>query len=102
MGYRKYKEIEDLTGKWFLLGFASITASLTVLLITGTLAITTFSVFLFGFLLVYSGAIDEVWNAREFVEILGILLILGSLVIVGIIGLGWSDEIIAWFSQYFP
>jgi len=99
---RKYIEIDDPSGPWFILGFASITAFVTVLLVTGVLAITTFSIFLFGFLLVFSGAIDEKGNARKFVDVLSVLIFLGAVTIAALFVFDLVDDVLSFLSRFFP
>ena len=74
-GEKKYKEVDNPEGVWFILGFGAVLAVLSVLLVAGLLTITSTCVFLFGVMLVYSDAVDEIVDSREFAKGLAYLVI---------------------------
>jgi hypothetical protein len=98
-GKKVRKEIYDPTGFWFIAGFGVVVAIFSVVLITGLLAVTTLCVFLFGFFVIYSGAIDEVVKSRDFTEWFGIFVILGAILIS--IWLVYGDQIVMFLEGFF-
>ncbi|MFQ5833926.1 MAG: hypothetical protein ACE5H4_14565 [Candidatus Thorarchaeota archaeon] len=74
--YKKYAELEDPSGFWFILGFGLVAVTISILLVTESFAFTTLFVFASGFMFVYSDAADELVGAHAFVRSLAYLLIL--------------------------